>query len=539
MPELRARAVAVRRDGVRALDGIDLDVAAGELVAVMGGTGAGKSTLALALCGLVALEAGQVAGDGARDARLVLQRPEATFLADRVLDEVALAAIARGVPEAAAHHRAQALLDELGLPADVAARDPLTLSGGEQRRVAIAAVLAAEPRVLVLDEPGAGLDRAARRELHDVLRTLHAAGRTIVLVTHDPDEAAALATRLVVLDAGRIAWDGGCAQVLGAPEQARSLGLAVAPEVAVLQRVAAARGVVLTRAIARSDEAIDAIAAMLEGGPGAVAVPRTSTASQVAARRPSVEPLAPLAPLVDARLRLVACAVAVVAALLATSLLAATVVVVAAAVVVRAARIARARVRLATRPLVALAVLLVGLQLLFGGPQQVAVAPGVDTTWPAASAVLRTLQASAIVLATLALSAATAPGDLATGMRRMLAPLALVRVPIGSLAFVVATGLGLVPAFADELERLRLAQRARGIRREPASVVARLRLDAGLIGPLFVASFRRAHLLADALAVRGVDPDVHPADWRARRTPGGDAALLVVAVALLAMTRFA
>jgi len=534
--------VAVRRDGVRALDGIDLDVAAGELVAVMGGTGAGKSTLALALCGLVALEAGQVTGDGARDARLVLQRPEATFLADRVLDEVALAAIARGVPEAAAHQRAQALLDELGLPADVAARDPLTLSGGEQRRVAIAAVLAAEPRVLVLDEPGAGLDRAARRELHDVLRTLHAAGRTIVLVTHDPDEAAALATRLVVLDAGRIAWDGGCAQVLGAPEQARSLGLAVAPEVAVLQRVAAARGVVLTRAIARSDEAIDAIAAMLEGGPGAVAVPRTSTASQVAARRPSVEPLAPLAPLaplVDARLRLVACAAAVVAALLATSLLAATVVVVAAAVVVRAARIARARVQLATRPLVALAVLLVGLQLLFGGPQQVAVAPGVDTTWPAASAVLRTLQASAIVLATLALSAATAPGDLATGMRRMLAPLALVRVPIGSLAFVVATGLGLVPAFADELERLRLAQRARGIRRDPASVVARLRLDAGLIGPLFVASFRRAHLLADALAVRGVDPDVHPADWRARRTPGGDAALLVVAVALLAMTRFA
>jgi energy-coupling factor transporter transmembrane protein EcfT len=191
------------------------------------------------------------------------------------------------------------------------------------------------------------------------------------------------------------------------------------------------------------------------------------------------------------------------------------------------------------RPLVALLVLLVALQLLVGSDQEVAVAPGLTTSHPAAPAVLRALQAAAVVLATLALSAGTAVNDLATALRRLFGPLQLLRVPVGSLSFVVATGLGLVPAFADELERLRLAQRARGIRPHDPSLFAALRADTALVAPLFVAAFRRAHLLADALTVRGVDPDAHPADWRPRRTPPADLVLLVVAVGLVAVARLA
>ncbi|MCW2922542.1 MAG: transporter related protein [Thermoleophilia bacterium] len=566
MAELAARGLVVDRSGLRALDGVDLDIAHGELVAIMGGTGAGKSTLALALCGLVELDAGAVGGEAAGLARLVLQRPESTLLAETVLEEVALAAIARGEPRAHAERRAVELLASLDLPADIAGRDPLALSGGEQRRVAIAAVLAADPRVLVLDEPGAGLDRAARHVLHDVLRRLHAAGRTIVLITHDPDEAASLATRLVVLRDGRVVWDGGTPPVLGDPARAASLGLATSPEIEVLHAVAAARGTTPPAGIVRAVDAVHALGDLLAAhperttqpapsdaaAPNGAAAPhanptppvRRATAHDVHATGATgaLQPLPPLPPLprlVDARVRVLACAVTVAAALLAQSLLAAALVTVATGVVVALARIARARVRLAVRPLLALLVLLVALQLLLGGEHEVAVAPGIDTTHPAAAPLLRALQAAAVVLATLALSATTAIGDMATALRHGLAPLRLLRVPVGSIAFVVATGLGLVPAFADELERLRLAQRARGIRRGDARLVERLRADATLVAPLFVAAFRRAHLLADALAVRGVDPDVNPPDWRPRRTPARDTVVLVVAVALVVMTRLA
>ena len=541
MPELVVRGLAVDRSGVRALDGVDLEVGTGEFVAVMGGTGAGKSTLALALCGLLEPTTGSVRGDAAGHARLVLQRPESTMLADTVLEEVALAAIARGEARPQAEARATALLAELGLPSDIAGRDPLALSGGEQRRVSIAAVLAAEPRVLVLDEPGAGLDRAARATLHDALARLHVTGRrTIVLVTHDPYEASELATRLVVLHEGRVAWDGEPNVVLNDPAHARRLGLATTPDIELLAAVAAARGVAMPEGVGEHVGALDALAQLL-AAPAAESVTRAHPVlpTREGSPLPALPALPALPMLVDARARLLACALAVAAALLASSLLAAVLVTAAAAVVVALARIGRARVRLAVRPLVALVVLLVALQLLVGGEHEVSVAPGIDTTHPAAAPVLRALQAAAVVLATLALSAATAVGDLATALRRVLAPLRLLRVPVGSIAFVVATGLGLVPAFADELERLRLAQRARGIRRADAGLVERLRADARLVAPLFVAAFRRAHLLADALAVRGVDPDTDPPDWRARRTPGSDIALVAVAAMLVAMTRFA
>src|SRR5690349_18019027 len=100
----------------------------------MGGTGAGKSTLALALCGLLAPDGGAVTGPAVGQSRLVLQRPESTLLAETVVEEIALAAIARGEPKAPAEQRAVALLAELALPLELATRDPLALSGGEQRR---------------------------------------------------------------------------------------------------------------------------------------------------------------------------------------------------------------------------------------------------------------------------------------------------------------------------------------------------------------------------------------------------------------------
>lgn len=542
MPELQARSVSVTRggrDAVRALDGVDVSIEAGELVAVMGGTGAGKSTLALVLAGLVDPDHGTLSGAAVGAVRLVLQRPEASFLAANVLDEAMLAPLARGEPANAAVRHARMHLAQLGLGDEYSGRDVLTLSGGEQRRVAIASTLATEASVLVLDEPGAGLDRAARAELHAAIAQLHAAGRTIVLVTHDPDEAASLATRLLVLREGRVAWDGAVAPVLGSPDHARRLGIATSPEVQVLHDVAAVRGVPLDGTAATASRAIAQLAAVL-------ATPAQVDSDGVGERAPSTQPAtslhgasrARLAPLVDARVRVVATALATVAALAAASLLAATIVAIACAVLVAIARIDRARVRLAVRPLVALALLLVLLQLLVGGAPDVDLRRGTQADFAAAPALMRALQASAIVLATLALSACTTMLDLSTALRRLLGPLRVVGVPVATLAFVTATGLGLVPAMSDELERLRLAQRARGLRSRGRSPLARLRSDAALVPPLFVAAFRRAHLLADALAVRGIDPRRPLPAWRALHVPGGDLLLLAAGAFLLVVSRF-
>jgi energy-coupling factor transport system ATP-binding protein len=534
--ELSARAIVLDRGSSgRVLDGIDLSIESGELVAVMGGTGAGKSSLALVLAGLLEPTGGSVDGDAMGQVRLVLQRPESTFLADSVLGEVMLAPIARGEPAGAAERHAHEQLARLGLDAQLARRDPLTLSGGEQRRVAIAATLAADARVLVLDEPGAGLDRAARGALHDTIADLHASGRTIIMITHDPDEAARLATRLVVVEHGRIAWDGPVAAVLGRVERAAAVGVGVAPEVHVLTAAALARGVAPPATDGSGADAMRVLADLLRAGSAAASTAASPCDSTVPPRARRT----PLAPLVDARARIVATTIVMIAALAAGSLLAAGIVLVATSIVLLAARIERARVRLAVRPLIALTVLLVALQLLVGGAPDVELRRGVAATSSIAPALMRAMQASAVVLVTLVLSARTSALDLSTALRRLLAPLRFIGVPVAALAFVIATGLGLVPAMSDELERLRLAQRARGLRPAGRGTITRLRADLRLIGPLFVAAFRRAHLLADALAVRGLDPRRALRPWRSMHVPSSDTALLIAGIALLAVSRFA
>lgn len=546
--ELHARAITVERvvpasrHPARALDSVDLTIHRGDVVAIMGSTGAGKSTLGQVLAGLVRPTLGRVDGPAAGAVRMVLQRPESTFLESRVDAELGLGPAALGATDAAIERAVGNAAAAVGFDETVLARDPLALSGGEQRRVAVAAVLAMQPRLLVLDEPSAGLDHRARAKLHHTLARVRDGGATLVLVTHDPAEAAELATRLVVLDAGRIVWDGAPATVLGDPAVAQALGIHVTPEVALLHRVCAAHGMATPAVDGRPSTALDALAHVLAGGgvraarSGAADAPSIARAGSSA---PSADATIYLPPMVDARWRMLAAGFGVLAALAAGSLLAAGIVAAAAAAIVASAHIDRARVRLAVRPLIALALTLIGLQLAFGGGS-VDVVAGHEAAIPAGAALLRSLQAAAIILITLALSAATAAVDLASALRWWLAPMRALRVPVDALAFVVATALGLVPTLADELERLRLAQRARGLRSDGASPRAGLRADARLLAPLFVAAFRRAHLLADALAVRGIDParPTSTRPWRSRVVPGNDRVLLAAGIAALLVARW-
>jgi len=209
-----------------ALDGIDLSIEAGELVGVVGANGAGKSTLCYALTGYIphffgGTMEGEVKAAGhdvrrtpvsqlAEDVGLVFHNPFNQISGARytVLEEVAFGLENLGVEPQAMRERALQALRATGLE-DLAERSPFALSGGEQQRLAIAAVMAMQPRVLVLDEPTSQLDPAGTRAAFEVLRGLaRRRETTIVLTEHKLGWLAAFVDRLLVLHAGRLVADG-------------------------------------------------------------------------------------------------------------------------------------------------------------------------------------------------------------------------------------------------------------------------------------------------------------------------------------------
>lgn len=216
-------------DGTEALAGVDLQVSAGERLAILGPNGSGKSTLALHLVGALGGSDGstwsgsvQVAGIDTRRGDLgllrrrvglVFQDPDDQILLPTVAADVGFAPRYQGCSAREVEERVAAALDVVGLT-DLAERAPEHLSLGERCRVALAGVLAAHPEVLVLDEPTANLDPAARRDLIEVVRGL---ALTTIVVTHDLPLALELCPRSVVLAHGRVAVDGPTSALLADP----------------------------------------------------------------------------------------------------------------------------------------------------------------------------------------------------------------------------------------------------------------------------------------------------------------------------------
>jgi cobalt/nickel transport system ATP-binding protein len=207
-------------DGREALRGVDLEVAAGERVALVGPNGAGKSTLMLHLNGVLRGQ-GDIAVCGTSlsdstlaavraDVGLVFQDADDQLFCPTVFEDVAFGPMYLGLPRDEVRARASEALRAVGM-ADAADRPPHHLSGGEKRRVAIATVLSMRPRLLVLDEPSAGLDPRARRELIDLLRGMP---QTLLVATHDLALAQDLLPRTVVMDGGRIAASGATSDIL-------------------------------------------------------------------------------------------------------------------------------------------------------------------------------------------------------------------------------------------------------------------------------------------------------------------------------------
>lgn len=221
------------RSPTRVLDGVTFDAAPGAITCILGASGAGKSTILGIIAGLVTADAGTVhlgrqhldpLAPHRRPVTLLMQQPQ-LFPHLTVLDNAAFGLRVRGASRRTRRDRAQRLLELTGV-GHLARRAPQELSGGEQQRVALARALAVEPRVLLADEPFASVDAPVRRELQELLTSLHRnLGTAIVLVTHDLNEALTISDQLVVLNDGHVTDAGPPAALFERPTSAHTARL--------------------------------------------------------------------------------------------------------------------------------------------------------------------------------------------------------------------------------------------------------------------------------------------------------------------------
>ncbi|WP_144876425.1 ABC transporter ATP-binding protein [Microbacterium sp. 1.5R] len=247
-PIVRARDLTVGRGRTEILHGIDLDIAPGTLTAIVGTNGAGKTTLLQSLAGVVPPPKRRVTVSGIDPGRasprdlasrigFVFQNPEHQFISHTVFDELAHGLRLQRTPDAEIGERVGAMLARFGLE-QKAQVHPFLLSGGEKRRLSVGTALITRPRVLALDEPTFGQDRARASELLALLHDLRDEGTTILLVTHDLQLVAEHTTHTVVLRDGRVHAAGPTADLFRDEQTFASAGLRLPP----LQRLLAASG---------------------------------------------------------------------------------------------------------------------------------------------------------------------------------------------------------------------------------------------------------------------------------------------------------
>ena len=225
-------------DELWAMRVVSFAVMEGEFLGIAGHTGSGKSTLIQHMNALVHPTMGRVLVDGrdiadkaaAAQARslvgVVFQYPEHQLFAATVFDDVAFGPRNMGLTEEEVRDRVEESLSQVGLDFDdVQEKSPFELSGGQQRRVAFAGVLAMRPRVLVLDEPAAGLDPAARRDFLDMIADLHKQGLTVVMVSHSMDDLARLTDRVLIMKEGELFCVGTPAEVFVHADELNAIGL--------------------------------------------------------------------------------------------------------------------------------------------------------------------------------------------------------------------------------------------------------------------------------------------------------------------------
>ena len=260
---------------VAAIEDIDLVIPQGQLAAVIGHTGSGKSTFIQHLNALLSPSSGKVSCGGkdinenklSRKAvksqvGLVFQYPEYQLFEETVYKDIAFGPKNMKLAEAEVDERVREAAGFVGIGEELFEKSPLELSGGQKRRIAIAGVIAMRPRVLILDEPTAGLDPGGCEEIiGNILEYRARTGSAVLLVTHSMDDAARIADRLVVFHEGSIAMDGTPEEVFSCPAELTAMGLDV-PQSAAIAQALRERGADIPGSIYTLEQLRAAVAAL-------------------------------------------------------------------------------------------------------------------------------------------------------------------------------------------------------------------------------------------------------------------------------------
>lgn len=263
---------------VQAISNISFRIEDGEFVGLIGPTGSGKSTLIQHLNGLLKPTSGTVVVDGEdifaartkgntlrQKVGLVFQYPEQQVFEETVYDDIAFGPRNLGLSEDTVRQRVEEARQMVGLDPEVLGRSPFELSGGQLRRVAIAGVVAMKPKVLVLDEPAAGLDPGGRNAILSRIKEMHNSGMTVILVSHNMEDVARLCQRLLVLNRGKLVADGTPAEIFRDPDFVASLGLKP-PEVTELVHRLKQRGWSIDGSVLTVEQAYKEIVRCLRQG---------------------------------------------------------------------------------------------------------------------------------------------------------------------------------------------------------------------------------------------------------------------------------
>ena len=499
---------------------LDLTVRTGEVVALMGRNGAGKSTLARMLCALARPQSGGIVVDGIAVARMrddgpsrmlsrkererlrrvvgyVMQHPERQLFAETVAEDIAYGPRNQGLDAEEVSRRVDRAMRLLHI-GHLADRSPFDLSGGQQRLVAIAGVVACHPKVLVMDEPTAGLDELAVSRVHGLIRALKERGVTVLVISHSREEAQSLADRIVTMESleGRDA-DGSSAAADGAGQGGS----------------------------ARVRSAHDGDMGRDENRDGA----REGAGSAPSASRGWVQRL-------DPRVKMLATLVLMFSAFAIGSfwqlLLAAAL----AVAIGCASRIGVRRLFRSVHMFLLLFVLCGLLNVFFvrSGNVLVNLGPVPITDDGVRIAVLYACRFAVVIVIGAMFLASTTPTAMTDAFESVLKPCSRFGVHTQEIALVMSLALRFLPTLGDEARAIADAQSARGGSIETGSFIRRIRAMAAIVVPVFAGTIRHADNLSLALDARCYEEGVDRTHWRVMRIRGRDIVACAVIMAYLA-----
>lgn len=260
-----------------AIKDINLKIEDGEFVGIIGHTGSGKSTLVQHLNGLEKATDGKLYFQGEdvydssypiqnlrKEVGLVFQYPEYQLFESTVFKDIAYGPHNLGLPKLEVDLRSYQAMKDVGLSEELLDVSPFSLSGGQKRKVAIAGVLAMEPKVLILDEPTAGLDPKGRKEILQLIQRIHKERKcTVIIVSHSMEDMANYAERLIVMHKGQVVLDGNTRDVFSHEEELTMLGLAI-PQVTQLQNRLEKRGIKFSKNVITVEEMKEELTRLLK-----------------------------------------------------------------------------------------------------------------------------------------------------------------------------------------------------------------------------------------------------------------------------------